>query len=344
MDSSKPLITVILPVRNEEKYIERCLNSIVEQTIAKELLEVLVIDGNSTDKTPEIVRLYLKKFNYIRLLNNPEQNTIAALNLGIKKASGEIIIRVDGHVYLKRDYIEQCIEALKRTGADNVGGNMRAIGNTYIQKAIALATCSIFGIGWGKFHYSDKEEFVDTVYLGAFRKSIFEKVGTFDPEMQYSEDNELNLRIMKSGGKILLSPKIKSHYFPRESLKDLWRQYFKYGYFKLKVMQKHKIKISFRHFIPASLVCSIFISALLAIFKPTFTYLFYIIISSYLATSFLFSIKIALNKGIRYLPILPIVFTTLHLSYGIGFLKGIWDFIILKKYKKKFIVEAITGN
>lgn len=335
MDTMKTLITVILPVRNEEKYIERCLNSIVEQTISKDLIEVLVIDGNSTDKTPEIVRSYLKQYNYINFLNNPEQNTIAALNLGIKRALGEIIIRVDGHVYLEKDYVEQCIEVLKRTGADNVGGNMRAGGNTYIQKAIAFATSSIFGIGWGKFHYSQKEEFVDTVYLGTFKKSIFEKVGVFDPEMQYSEDNELNLRIIKSGGKILLSPKIKSHYFPRESLKELWIQYFKYGYFKLKVMQKHKIKISFRHFMPACFVTTLFVIPSLAIFKPTFAYLFYSLIGSYLAISFLFSLKIVFDKGIRYLPILPIVFTTLHLSYGIGFLKGIWDFIVLKKYKKE---------
>lgn len=217
---------------------------------------------------------------------------------------------------------------------------MRAIGNTYIQKAIAFATCSTFGIGWGKFHYSDKEEFVDTVYLGAFQKSIFEKVGIFDPEMQYSEDNEFNLRIMKSGGKILLSPKIKSHYFPRESLKELWRQYFKYGYFKLKVMQKHKIKISFRHFIPSCFVATLFISVLLTFYKSLFAYLFYLVTSSYIAISFLFSLKIVLDKGIRYLPILPIVFATLHLSYGIGFLKGIWDFIVLKKHKRNKIEDV----
>ncbi|WAC06778.1 MAG: glycosyltransferase family 2 protein [Thermodesulfobacteriota bacterium] len=326
-----PLITIILPVRNEGSYIRRCLDSILDQTISKDLLEVLVIDGNSDDATPEIVRSYSRQFRYIKLLKNPEQNTIDALNLGIKNASGDFIVRVDGHSYLEKDYIEQCIKALECTDADNVGGGMRPVGDTYLQKAIAFATSSVFGIGRGKFHYSDKKEYVDTVYLGAFRRQVFDKVGSYDPEMHYSEDNELNLRIAKKGGKILLSPKIRSYYFPRESLKEVWRQYFKYGYFKPKVLQKHNLSISFRHFVPAFLVASLVATATLSFFRPLFGYFFYGIFACYLSISFLFSLYISINNGIRYLPIMPIVFATLHLSYGTGFIKGLLDFLLLKK-------------
>ena len=327
----KPFITVILPVRNEDKHIERTLNSIVGQTISKDFLEVLVIDGNSSDSTPEIISLYSQKYNYIKLLKNPDQNTIAALNLGIRESSGDIIIRVDGHTYLEKDYIEQCIDALQRTGADNVGGAMRPTGETYIQKAIAFATRSFFGIGPGKFHYSQKEEYVDTVYLGAFRKKIFEEIGVFDPEMNYSEDNELNLRIIKKGGKILLSPKIKSYYFPRKSLKELWNQYLKYGYFKIKAIQKHKLTSSLRHFVPAFFWGTLFVSAVLSLFNQAFLYLFYLLVGSYFAATILFSLKISLSNGLQYFFVMPFVFATLHLSYGIGFLKG---FLILYLFNR----------
>ena len=319
----KPFITVILPVLNEEKFIEKSLNSIIAQTISKEFLEVLVIDGNSSDSTPEIINLYSQKYNYIKLLKNPDQNTIAALNLGIKKALGDFIIRVDGHTYLEKDYIENCIEVLNRTDADNVGGAMRPIGNTYIQKAIAFATCSIFGIGPGKFHYSKKEEYVDTVYLGAFRNKLFEEIGAFDPEMHYNEDNEINLRIIRKGGKILLSPKIKSFYFPRDSIHELWNQYFNYGFFKIKVIQKHKLTSSLRHFVPAFFLSTLFVSAILSLFNQAFLYLFYLLVGSYFAATILFSLKISLSNGLQYFFVMPFVFATLHLSYGIGFLKGL---------------------
>jgi len=333
-------ISIIIPCRNEEKFISKCLDSIINNDFPKDKLEVLVIDGKSSDSTPEIVKSYLKKYSYITLLNNSEKNTIAGLNLGIKNTSGDIIMRVDGHSYIEKDYIQQCVDTLTRTGADNVGGAMRPVGETYIQQAIAFATSSIFGMGWGRFHYSDKEEYVDTVYLGAFKRSIFDKVGLFDPEMLYSEDNELNLRIIRNGSKILLSPRIKSYYYPRESLKELWKQYFNYGYFKLKVILKHGLTISLRHFIPSFFVASLFITAILSFFKQIFLYLLSALLSTYLIVSLLFSLKNSLNKGIRYFPILPIVFATLHFSYGIGFLKGIWDFIVLKKHKRRKIEDV----
>lgn len=327
------LVSVILPVRNEAKYIGQCLDSIISQTISKNKIEVLVIDGISTDKTTEIVRDYMQHHQFIRLLHNPEQNTIAALNIGIKRAVGDIIIRVDGHTYLEKDYIENCVAELESAEADNVGGAMRPIGTDYIQKTAAFATTSMFGIGPGKFHYSDKVEYVDTVYLGAFKKKVFERVGLFDPDMPLSEDNELNLRIIKSGGKILLSPRIKSYYYPRKSIRELWSQYFKYGYYKVKVLRKHKLDFLIRHLIPSIFVSSLVVSATLTVFKSVFVYLFSGILSSYLFASIFISLNISLRTGIRYFPALIVVFATLHFGYGIGFLKGFFDFIILKKSK-----------
>lgn len=215
-----PCVSIVLPVRNEEKYIKICLDSIIAQKYPKKLLEVVVVDGISTDGTRDIILSYKDKYGFIKILDNCEKNTITGLNLGIKNAKGDIIVRVDGHVFLEDNYIEQCVRALFQSDAANVGGLMRPIGKNYIQRAVAFATSTIFGIGWGKFHYSKKDQYVDTVYLGAFKKSLIEKIGLFDPEMSYSEDNEFNLRIARNGGKILLCHKIKSYYFPRNQLTD----------------------------------------------------------------------------------------------------------------------------
>jgi len=324
--------SVIIPCRNEEKFIGKCLDSILANDFPRDRLEILIIDGMSDDGTREIVLSYSKKHPYIKLIDNPEMATTYGLNRGILEAKGDVIVRIDAHCYIEPDYIQECFATLMRTGADNVGGLMRPVATNFVGKCIALAMGSPFGVGGGMFHYAEEEMFVDTVYLGAFRREIFEKVGLYDEKLHYSEDDELNYRIIKSGGKIFLNYKIKSHYYCRSSLRSLWRQFYNYGYGKTRTLMKHKSLKSYRHFIPAVFILSLVGSLALSIVDPSFVYLLLLVLGSYVGASFF----VALRKGLKYSFMLPIVFGIMHFSYGSGLLYGITNIIIFEKVLKCF--------
>ena len=230
MNKDGPFVSVIIPIRNEEKYLAQCLQSVIAQDYPKDRMEILVVDGKSEDRSREIVAEFGSKYPMIKLLDNPRLIVSTAMNIGIKNAKGDVIIRVDGHCLLESDYISQCVKCLRRTGADNVGGLMQAVGQGYVGEVIALALNSFFGSGGSKFHYASKEQYVDTVYLGAFPRHVFDKVGLFNEKLVRNQDYELNYRIRAAGGKIFLSPAIKSYYYGRSSLRDLWHQYFQYGF------------------------------------------------------------------------------------------------------------------
>jgi len=329
-----PKVSVIIPMRNEEKYIAKCLQSVIDQDYPKEMVEILVVDGISEDTSREIVTIFSQKYSNIRLIENPKMATTFGLNKGILESKGQVIVRIDAHSYIEPDYIRQCISALEQTGADNVGGLMRPIGINFIGKTIALAMSSPFGIGSGRFHYAEKEMFVDTVYLGAYRREVFNRIGMYDEELHYSEDDELNYRLIKSGGKIFLSPKIKSYYYCRSSLSSLWRQYYNYGYGKVRTLKKHKGLASCRHMVPPSFVLSIIGGLVLWIVNPIFGWLLLAILGSYFGLSVFTSAKISFQKGWRYFLILPITFGVIHFSYGIGFLIG-----LLKVFKGESIAR-----
>ena len=331
-------VTVIIPMRNEEKYIVRCLQSIVDQDYPRDLMEVLVVDGMSEDSSREIVAGLARRYPFVKLLNNNRQVTASGMNVGINESKGQIIIRVDAHCSIKLDYIHCCVNTLQQTAAENVGGLMRPVGTTFLEKAIALAMSCPFGVGGGKFHYCEKEMFVDTVYLGAYRREVFDKIGLYDEEAHYGEDDELNYRLIKSGGKIFLSPKIMSEYYPRSSLISLWRQYYNYGWGKVRTIKKHGSLVSWRHLVPAAFLCFLIGSLILFTVNPVFWLLSVGMLGSYVFLATLFSVRICVKQGWEYFPVLPIVFATLHFSYGIGFLKGITQFFL--RLHRKDAVDA----
>jgi hypothetical protein len=238
------------------------------------------------------------------------------LNIGIKNARGEIIIRGDAHSTYADSYIKKCIEYLDKTGADNVGGPMRAVGINYQSKAIAFAHSSIFGLGGGKFHNIKFEGNVDTVYLGCWHKTVFDKYGVFDERLARNQDSEFNARIRKNGGKIFLTPEIRSFYYCRPNLKDLWSQNFKTGFWNIKTIKIVPGSLSLRHFIPLAFVIGLLTTWIIP-------WLWLGIVISYLLCSLFFSLRIAATNGAKYFIIMPLVFITLHLSYGLGLLKGI---------------------
>lgn len=319
-------ISVILPVRNEENYIAACLKNLFSQKKINSELEVIVADGMSADNTCSIIRDFQKQHANLILISNPEKIVPTGLNQALSIAKGDIIIRIDGHTVIAPDYVANCVRILEESGADNVGGRMDAIGTTTFGKAVSVATSTPFGVGGSRFHYSDKEEWVDSVYMGAWHKEIFDKIGLFDEELVRNQDDEFNYRLRKHGCKILLSPDIKSKYTVRSSPNALWKQYFQYGFWKVRVLQKHPKQMSWRQFIPPALVASLIFSLILSIFDPIYWILFAIFVGVYLLANILASIITSAKKGWQHLFLLPLVFAILHLSYGLGFLIGLVKF------------------
>jgi succinoglycan biosynthesis protein ExoA len=321
-----PVVSLILAVRNEEKFIARTLTAVVGQSYPPNRMEVIIADGMSADGTRETVKTFQDTSRNIILIENPGKIVATGLNAALRQARGDIIVRVDGHTIIAPDYVEQCVTALSRTAADNVGGRMHAAGEGITGDAIALATSSPFGVGGARFHYSEKEEWVDTVYLGAWRREVFERIGLFDEEQRRNQDDEFNYRLGARGGKILLTPAIKSTYYCRRSLRSLWTQYFEYGFWKVRVLQKHPKQMRPRQFIPALFVISLGLAGVAGLFLPVGRDLLAATLSAYGIANIAVSIITALRKGVRHFLLLPLVFGVLHFSYGVGFLAGLVKF------------------
>jgi succinoglycan biosynthesis protein ExoA len=320
-------VTLIFPIKNEKRYVYRSLGAILAQDYPAEQMEVMVADGMSTDQTRQVIHDLVDQHPHhsVSILDNPGQIVPTGMNIALRQAKGDIIIRVDGHTLIAPDYVRQCVEALRRTNADNVGGKMSAVGQTHFEKAVAMATSTPFGVGGARFHYSDQEEWVDTVYMGAWPRRIFEKIGLFDEELVRDQDDEFNYRLREAGGRIVLCPQIRSEYTVRSSLSGLWRQYFQYGFWKVRVLQKHPRQMSLRQFAPPALVLALLGSAFLAAF-PDLRSLSLIVPLLYLFVNLLASLWTASKRGWKSLPFLPLTFAILHLGYGSGFLVGLFRF------------------
>lgn len=326
--SDLPLVTVIMPVRHEAGFIARSLAAVLAQDYPAERLEVLVADGGSTDGTRQIVQALQPRHPNLRLVDNPGRIVPTGLNAALRQARGEVVVRVDGHTEIEADYVRQCVSALRQTGADNVGGRMNATGEGPFGEAVALATGSPFGVGNARFHYSDREEWVDTVYMGAWPRTVFTRIGLFDEELVRDQDDEFNYRLLELGGRVWLSPSIRSRYTTRSTPAALWRQYFQYGYWKVRVMQKHPRQMRPRQFAPAAFVLTLAIATLFASFSGWARALLALTAGSYTLANLLASMAAARRHGWRHLRRLPLTFAILHIGYGLGFLAGLvrfWD-------------------
>lgn len=328
-----PFVSVFLPVRNEEAYIEKTLLDVTNQDYPSDRYEILVADGMSTDKTSFIVKSLAEKTIQpaIRLIANSRMITSCGMNAAINVAVGEVILRMDAHTEYASDYIRSCLKVLKETGADNVGGPARTKSNGYIQRAVAAAYHSRFSAGGAKFHDPTYEGPIDTVTYGCWPRATFQRFGLFDEELVRNQDDEHNLRIVRGGGLVWQSMRIKSWYWPRSSMKSLFQQYSQYGYWKVRVIQKHRIPASIRHLVPASFLSAVILLLLLSLlWFPAFILLF-ILLSSYLFCSVIAAWLTAKSAGWDLFPLLPVVFSCYHFGYGYGFLCGVIDFCLLKK-------------
>lgn len=321
----KPFITVIVPERNEEKHIHRCLESIVTQDYGGENFEVIVVDGASTDKTCEIIRDFQRQYKNVIHLNNPKCIVPVALNLGLRQAKGDIIVRVDGHAAIAPNYLTQCVNMLAATRADCVGGPITSINHSKEGRSIALAMSSKFGVGNSRFRVSNFEGYVDTLAFGAYQRRVFERIGIFDEELVRCQDDEFNYRLIKNGGKIYMTPKINSQYFPRTDLKKLWRQYFQYGMWKIRVLQKHPAVMQPRQFVPPAFVFTLLFLGVLSFFVP-FARIVLAGIATLYETAALTAAATWWKMKDCSFPVLLASFPILHLSYGLGFLHGLLKF------------------
>ena len=322
----QPVVSLLIPMRNETGYIGKCLTSIFAQDYPDDHLEVLVLDGQSTDGSWLIVEHLFQGRPNCHLLPNPRITQASGWNLGIKTSHGEIIGIVSAHAELAPDYVSTAVETLLRTGADMVGGPMRAYSDGHVGQAIALATSTPFGVGGGRFHYTAREEEVDTVYMGLCWRDLYERIGGFDELMVRGQDEELSYRLLKQGGRIVCNPAIRSRYYSRATLSSLWRQYFQYGSWKVRVLQKHPRQMRLSQFVPPTFVVTLIGSTSLALFTSLGRLLLVLVAGSYILANLVASIWTAQQKGWRHLLLLPAVFATLHLSYGLGFLIGLVRF------------------
>lgn len=317
MAKNNPQISIIIPCFNEERHIKDCLDSLIDD-YAADNAEILIADGMSTDNTREIVKDWAKRHSnvIIKLIDNEKKYQSYGLNMGIDKAEGDVIVRIDAHARYPKGYVRACVELLERVGADNVGGVMYAQGKTRFQKLVACAMRHPVGVGDAKFHLGNYKGFVDTVYLGTFRKSLFKKLGYFDPYI--NEDAEFNLRILKSGGKIYLDDSIKVEYFPRDTLKGLIRQYFNYGKGRCRTTLKHRQFTSWRQLAPIVLVMGLIGSLAFSFLNP----IFLLPSAAYLSLLFFASLAALRRKNGRIgdVCLLAIIFMSMHISYGCGFL------------------------
>jgi len=314
----KQFVSIIIPCRNEEKFISQCLDSILANDYPKENLEILVIDGVSEDGTKEIVKKYTNQYPFIKILENPKKFTPFALNIGIKQAKGEIIMRMDAHSTYEKDYILKCIKYLKEYNADNVGGIWKIVPRekTLVAKSIAFASSSIFGAGDAFYRrsYSKGPKWVDTVFGGCYKKEVFKKIGLFNKNLIRSEDMEFNLRLRKAGGKILLVPEIVSYYYPKSNLKEFFFHNFEDGIWAIYPLKFMKTPLRLRHYIPLIFVLTLPLN-----------------IWFYIPLSLFFSLQIAFReKDLRLFFLMPLVFAARHIGYGLGSVVGLIKLLINK--------------
>lgn len=320
--TTTPFVSIAMPCWNEEKFLEACIASVLAQDYPADRIEVLVGDGRSTDATRAILERLTVADSRIRMIDNPDRLQASAMNRMIRAARGDVIIRMDVHCEYAPDYVRRCVEALERTGADNVGGAQRARAKTAFQKALCAALDSPLGVGGVKYRSADNEGYVETVFLGAFRRRVFETVGLYDPRAITNEDAELNQRIHDAGGKVYLSRDIVVHYYPRDSFSTLAKQYFKYGKGRARTLLKHGKFLSVRPAIPFAMVVGGALLLATSWIQPFTPFVF----AAYAAATLVEAVRVGRKAGVRAIPLVWGIFPVLHASHGVGFAAGLLEY------------------
>lgn len=337
--NSNPLVSIVLPCRNEQGRIQECLDSILRQEPPEGGWEILIADGMSTDGTREYLEQQAKAHPQIRVLDNPGRIVSTGLNAAIRAARGDIIVRMDAHTIYAPDYVRQCLAVLNETGADNVGGPMQTTAATFMERAIRAVFHSAFAVGGARSHLASYEGYVDTVIYGCWKKEIFNRIGYFDEELVRNQDDEHNFRLTRAGGKIYQSARIRSWYHVRGSLRALFRQYMQYGYWKALVIRKHRMPASWRHLVPGAFIGSLCLLAAVGLIWTPALWAAVGLMALYVAAVLAAAVVIAARSQWMLFPVLPVVIACFHFGYGYGFLRGILDFVILNNAPEAKFVQ-----
>ena len=329
--AKKLLVDVIIPVLNEEDYIYDCISSLQSQTYGPENFGIIVVDGGSDDETVKIVMELKEKYPNITLLQHNGKYASISLNMAVKKSDAIYIIRMDVHADYSYDYVEKCVEYIESTGADNVGGPMIPVGKSSFQKVVAASYYSKFALGARKLHDPQYEGDVDTVYLGSFKRETLLNMGMYDENLHRNEGRDLDFRIVKNGGRVFLTPKIRTYYYPRDSIEGVFRQYFEYGYGKIALIKKHKRPLNLLQLVPFAFLLFLIVGAVISSVNMYFRYFYIAMLILYLCFDAVFSISNRHIKGAGQKLLLMAVHFIIHMAYGLGFSRGIVDLLIFRR-------------
>lgn len=340
MENNSIVVSVVMPVYNEEKYIDKCIESLLTQDYPIECMEWIFVDGNSNDRTVEILNQYSEKYpSLIRVYSNPHKIVPYAMNIGIEASCGKYIVRLDAHADYAPDYISKCVHYLDTTDADNVGGVAETKSHGFVGNAIAKMLSSKFGVGNSQFRTNGKSGYVDTVPFGAFRREVFQKYGGYDERLVRNQDNEMNYRIRKNGGKIYLSEDIKLSYYCRDSVGKIADMARKNGMWNIITMKLCPGSMGMRHFVPLAFVLSVVGLVGLGFLHWIMWALLGVELALYTFLNIVFSAKCA--KGIKEFFLLLCIFPIFHISYGFGSLIGIFKIFTKKYHKNNYVNKKI---
>jgi GT2 family glycosyltransferase len=323
-------ISIVVACRNEAPHIARFLDSLLDQEMEGLAWEAIIAEGMSSDGTRAIIEDYARRDSRVVLVDNPGRIVSTGLNRAILAARGQVILRMDAHTEYDPSYCRCSLETLTRTGADNVGGPARTRAATRAGRAIAAAYHSRFSTGGARFHDENFEGWVDTVPYGCWHKATLLELGLFDEDLVRNQDDEMNLRLVRSGGRIWQNPRIVSWYWPRPTLGSLFRQQLQYGFWKVAVIRKHRLPASWRHLVPAVFVAAnvllpagAAVSALAGQGPGACGALWLAMLAAYLTATLAASAMAARRHGWDLFILLPAVFAVYHCAYGAGFLSGL---------------------
>lgn len=335
-----PFISIVLPVRNEERYIKACVDSIFSQDYPAEKMEVIFVDGCSTDRTVEMLQALRQEHPQIVVLQNPNRTVPYAMNIGIAHSHAQIIVRMDAHAEYAKDYVRLCVETLLTMDCDNAGGALETRGRGFMGEAIAQMLQTPLGVGNSTFRIKSEDGYVDTVPFGCFRRELFDRIGGYDERMTRNQDNEMNFRIRKNGGKIYLNHQIHLVYYCRDTIRGIMKMGFQNGKWNVITMALVPGSMGVRHFVPLAFVLSTLLLVLLTLLTRSMLFggLLALEWGAYLLLDFFYAYTIAREKGWRFLPVEIILYPAFHFAYGFGSLFGIAalpKFMKAEKEKRK---------
>jgi cellulose synthase/poly-beta-1,6-N-acetylglucosamine synthase-like glycosyltransferase len=322
--------SIIIPTYNEQDYIGNCIDSILDQNYNSDLIQIIVVDGSSSDDTLSVVKEYQRKNKNIKLEINPGRRTPQSLNIGIKSSENEVVVILGAHTTLDRNFLFYNNRYLNEKNVKVTGGTQINKGLNFMQKSIGLAMENPFAMASAPYRWSKKEQFVDTVVYAAYKREIFDMVGFFEENFTISEDAEFNWRIRKAGYKIFFSPKIKSYYYPRKNLKNFIYQMFRYGILRVNVLKKHLSAIKISHIVPPLFVFSLVLLFVLTLLSEISSVYIWVFVLCYLVANLISTLLKTRRENFLYVFVIPIIIFLMHFSWGLGFIVG----FILPKSKK----------